>query len=262
MTTGVIRFERSGDIVHLTIDQPARRNAMTLAMWRSLASHCAGLAREPDARAVVLKGAGNAAFCAGADISEFGNLRLDDAAVAAYDVAVAEATDSLARLPMPTVALVQGVCFGGGFALAMACDLRLADDKARFRIPAGRLGLGYPFESLRKLVACFGPGPVADLFFTARIVNADEARLQGMVQSVWSTDDFAAQAASRIAAIADNAPLTLRAVKTALCELAKPGAEQNAAAVETAIAACFNSADYREGQQAFMEKRQPRFRGR
>ena len=156
MTGGRVCAERDGAIVRLTIDHVRRRNAMTLEMWKDLARHCTAIASEPGVRAVVLTGAGDQAFCAGADISQFADKRSSEEAIRAYDEAVAEANSALASLEKPTVAIIEGICFGGGMGLAMICDLRLASSTAQFRIPAARLGLGYPFENLRLLVHKLG----------------------------------------------------------------------------------------------------------
>lgn len=261
MTAGRIVADRDGAVARLTIDHVARRNAMTFDMWKELANNCRQIASDSGVRAVVLTGAGDQAFCAGADISQFGDMRSSEGAVGAYDDAVAEASRALASLEKPTVALVEGVCFGGGMGLAMACDVRLAASTAQFRIPAARLGLGYPFESLRSLVHKLGPAAVADIFFSARILGADEAQSLGIVQAVWPVDTFRRSADDYVRQVASNAPLTLAAVKRALIELGNPPGETDVAAVDDMVKACFASADYREGQIAFKEKREPRFKG-
>ena len=262
MTAGTVRAERDGPVVRLTIDHVRRRNAMTLEMWQDLARHCANIAAEPDVRVIVLTGAGDQAFCAGADISQFGDKRSSEEAVRAYDEAVTAAHRALAELEKPTIAVIEGVCFGGGMGLAMLCDVRLASATARFRIPAARLSLGYSFESFRLLVHKLGPGTVADIFFSARTLEAVEAQRLGIVQAMWPADDFRKLANDYVLNISVNAPLTLSAAKRALMELSKPPGSADADAVEALVKACFASGDYLEGQAAFQEKREPRFSGR
>jgi len=262
MGEGRITYAAASGIATLTLDQPDRLNAMTLAMWRTLPDAVARAINDLDVRVLVLTGAGDRAFCAGADISQFGTARTGEDAVAAYDAAVAAGTTAILQAEKPTVAAIRGICFGGGLALAMACDLRFAAAGSRFRLPAARLGLGYGFDALRLLVQRLGPSVAADVVLSARIIPSDEASGMGLVNQVWPADAFDSRLAAYLAAIAANAPLTLRAMKRGLRELARPDSEQDGAAVDALVAACFASEDYREGQAAFREKRDPVFRGR
>lgn len=256
-----VRYQSDGGVATLTIDQPSKRNAMTFDMWKSLPCLVARAETDPSVRVIAISGAGDRAFCAGADISQFGERRSSAEAVAAYDAAVTAGNAALAGAEKPTVAVISGICFGGGFGLAMCCDLRIAASDSRFRIPAARLGLGYSFVNVDRLVKKLGMGPVADLLLSARIIDASEAAQLGIANSVFGRDTFRADAAAYVERIAANAPLTLRAIKRALIEIARPEAERDVGAVEALVAACFASADYREGQAAFREKRDPRFTG-
>jgi enoyl-CoA hydratase/carnithine racemase len=256
-----IRYESGQGIATLIIDNPSKMNAMTFEMWSSLPSLIAEAEADPAVRVIAVRGAGDRAFCAGADISQFGDKRSNADTVAAYDKAVAAGNTALSRATKPTVAAISGICFGGGFALGICCDLRIASSDSRFRIPAARLGLGYGFRSVDLLARKLGIGTAADLLLTARIIDAEEASRLQIVNSVFERSNFPKEAIDYLAQIAGNAPLTLRAVKRALAELSRPESERDAVAVDALVAACFGSADYREGQAAFREKRNPVFSG-
>lgn len=257
-----VRYSADRGIATLVLDHRAKMNAMTFEMWSSIPDLIARADADPEVRVVALRGAGERSFCAGADISQFGSSRAGEEAVAAYDHAVAAANAALAGAHKPTVAVVAGICYGGGFGLAMACDLRIAASGSRFRIPAARLGLGYGYDGIAQLVGKLGMGPVADLLLTARAVECAEARDLGIVNAIIPAERFEEETLAYLLRIAGNAPLTLRVVKRALVELGKPEADRDPAAVEALVAACFASEDYREGQAAFTEKRDPEFRGR
>jgi enoyl-CoA hydratase/carnithine racemase len=248
-------------IATLTLSQPEKLNAMSFSMWTELAECIREAEADPGVRVIVLAGDGGRAFCAGADISQFGEQRTGDAAVAAYEEAVTEGLATLAGASKPTVAVVRGICFGGGLALAMSCDLRFCTDGSRFRLPAARLGLGYAFEGLRLLVRKLGHSVTADIVLSARIIGAGEAERMGIVNRAWPEEAFEAEVGGYLAQVAANAPLTLKAMKRGLIELARPEAEQDGAAVDALVRACFRSRDYAEGQAAFREKRDPVFRG-
>ncbi len=257
-----IGYEARDGVAVITLSQPARMNAMTLDMWRDLPGKLKLADEDPEVRMITVAGAGDRAFCAGADISEFGERRTGEAAVAAYGAAVKEANAALADTAKPTVALIKGICFGGGFALAMCCDLRLATADSRFRIPAARLGLGYETGNIASLVRRVGMAGVADLLLSARILDAGDAVRYGLVNLSWPREEFAAKAQAYIGDMAQNAPLTMQAVKRTLRELALPESERDMAAADALVGRCFASEDYAEGQRAFREKRLPQFKGR
>jgi enoyl-CoA hydratase/carnithine racemase len=257
-----IRSAVRDGVAWLTIDQPAKMNAMRLAMWTGLADAVEAAEADPAVRAIALTGAGERAFCAGADISEFGENRSTPEAVAAYDHEVERALAALGGASKPAIAVISGICFGGGMEVAMYCDLRVASSDSRFRIPAGRLGLGYGYCGIELMARKLGVGPVADLLISARVIEGPEALRMGIVNSLFPADSFREEAASYVAGIGQNAPLTLRAVKRALVELTRPEAERDVGAVDALVAACFASQDYREGQAAFRERRDPVFTGR
>ncbi|KAA2237052.1 enoyl-CoA hydratase [Salinarimonas soli] len=258
--TAKLRLALDGAVATLSIDNPARRNALDLEMWRALPEIAAGLARDERVRALVVRGAGDGPFASGADIAEFETVRADAAGGRAYEAANEAAFDALAALPQPTIAMIRGFCLGGGFGLALACDLRIAGRDAVFGIPAGRLGVGYPPGAMRMVVAAMGAAAAKDLFFTARRIDAETARSLGVVRDVVAPEALEAEVAGLAQVIAANAPLTLRAAKAAIDKASGIAAPDGSAAA--LAAACFDSEDYREGRTAFLDKRAPVFRGR
>ncbi|OYW51820.1 MAG: enoyl-CoA hydratase [Rhizobiales bacterium 12-68-15] len=261
MSGGRLDYEVRGALARITLAQPERMNAMSFEMWSGLPEAVGRAVDDAAVRAIVVEGAGDRAFCAGADISQFGARRTDPEAVAAYDKAVADGMAALAGAAKPTIAVIRGICFGGGFGLALACDIRLARADARFRVPAARLGLGYGLDGVSLISRKLGPDAAADILFSARILDAAEALRLGVVAQVWDAEPFAAECEAYLDMVAGNAPLTLIAAKRALTELSRPEAERDPQAVARLVAACFASADYREGQAAFKEKRPPVFTG-
>jgi len=257
---GRIVTETSESIAWVRIDNPQRHNAMSLSMWRELAQHVAALDASPDVRVLALTGTGRRAFVSGADITEFATLRDSNEQVIAYEQAVSDAQNSLATCGKPTVALINGLCMGGGIGLALSCDLRFCTETARFRMPAARLGLGYSIAGLRRAVQVLGYANTADIFFSARNFNGTEAQRLGLVNRCFPDEQFDLLASAAVNEMGSNAPLTLHAAKQTLRHILDED-QISSTDVEQAIRACFESADYREGQLAFREKRLPVFRG-
>lgn len=257
-----VHVERQGPIIHLVIDNPAKFNAMTLGMWQTIARAVASAEAESDARVLVLRGAGEKAFVSGADISEFESRRSDPDGVRVYDEAVRDAQAALAGCSMPVVALIRGVCMGGGIGLALSADLRYCARDARFRMPAARLGLGYGYDGMQRAVERVGASRAAELFLTARTFDGAEAARIGLVHEAFEPAAFESEADDRVTAIAGNAPLTMAAAKLAIRQALLPAGERDLASVHAAVRTCFESDDYAEGRRAFMEKRAPKFKGR
>ncbi|MDR3497357.1 MAG: enoyl-CoA hydratase [Ancalomicrobiaceae bacterium] len=256
-----ILAEIDGAVGRLIVDNPARLNAVTLAMWRAIPAAVARLEADPHVRLIIVTGGGAKAFVSGADISEFAAVRRDADSARSYEAANASAFRALRQAKKPTLAAIRGVCLGGGLGLAVACDLRLAAEGSTFGIPAARLGIGYPPECVGDVVAAVGPSRAKEMFFTARRIEASEAARIGLINSVVPAERFDAEIASLAATIAGNAPLTLQAAKSAIDRpLHDPDGSGLAQAVRLADA-CFESADFAEGRTAFLEKRQPVFRG-
>jgi enoyl-CoA hydratase/carnithine racemase len=262
MNEAMIDYAASGGVARLTLNQPAKLNAISFDMWTSLPALVARAAQDDAVRAVVVEGQGARAFCSGADISQFGETRSGPDAADAYERAVTGALQALASCPKPTLARIRGICFGGGLALALSCDLRLATETARFCLPAAKLGLGYAYANVDFMTRRIGLAAAADILYTARPFDGREAQRLGIATNIWSDADFDAESEAILARIAANAPLTLTAMALSLRELQKPESARDASAANAAVAACFASEDYKEGRAAFAEKRAPVFRGR
>ncbi|MDN2579247.1 enoyl-CoA hydratase-related protein [Aquibium sp. ELW1220] len=256
-----IRVSRSDDgIVSVTIDRADKKNALTLSMWQTLAAVFPREAADPSTRVIVLTGAG-ADFCAGADIGEFGDLRGAAATARGYEAANSAAFRAIRESAVPTIAAIAGICFGGGFGIAAACDLRLATRDARFSVPAARLGLAYPQDAMQDIVRACGPQLAKHLAFTAARLTADQARDAGiLLETVADRPALDARAAEIAAAIACNAPLSVRASKASIAAVESRRPADAARARELGDAT-FDSADYAEGRAAFAARRAPRFRG-
>lgn len=256
---GRLETQQADGELRIRIVNPARFNAMSLAMWEELTRIVQAASADMDVRLIVLTGAGNKAFAAGADISE---MQSDADHTARFDRATRNAARALSNCSQPTVAVIRGVCMGGGMSMAMACDLRYCTHRARFRMPAGRLGLGYDPQGIAHFVNTLGAAHTADLFFTARIFDGHEAARIGFVQEAFDDELFDDIVGKRLDAIKHMAPLTLRAAKLALRHATNEAGAPTPEQVEAAYQACFISHDYEEGRQAFMDKREPSFQGR
>lgn len=259
---GDILTERRGTTGIVTIDRPARRNALRHEDWGALAAAVRGLGAEPGVRAIVLRGAGEVAFASGGDIAEFATRRGTPEAAAEYHAAVAGALGALAAAEQPTIAMIHGHCLGGGCALAVACDLRVAADDARFGIPAARLNVVLGVAELRGLLATVGLAAAKEILLTGRTLDAGEALRIGLVNHVIPKADLLDATLALAERIAAGAPIALAAAKALLDRIARG---DDAASLADAHAdfsrRAFASPDSREGARAFIEGRPPRFSG-
>jgi len=210
----------------------------------------------------VLSGEGGRAFSSGADISQFEKQRTSPDAVEVYNAAIASASSKLTNIAKPTIARIQGYCMGGGLATALCCDLRIATPDSSFAIPAAKLGVGYAYSSLNTLTNLVGPASAKEIMFTGRRFTADEASHTGLINRVVDTDQLEAATLELAETIAGNAPLTIKACKHIIAEIGKDPSERDIPSCERLVTDCFESEDYKEGRQAFGEKRKPEFRGK
>ena len=248
--------------LHIRFNNPAKHNALSVDMWQAVPPLLAQAERDEAIRCVVFSGAGEKAFVSGADISRFEDMRAAREAVKQYEVMAEDALMAIYRCKRPTIALIRGYCIGGGVNVAISCDIRLSADDAQFAIPAARLGLGYRLSALKNLVNLVGVGVAKDLFFTARRIDATEAKSVGLVTRIAPAAGLPALLAEYTEAFAANAPLTIHAGKRIIEEILKDDADLDRDLCKRLILDCFESEDYAEGRRAFMDKRKPEFRGK
>ncbi len=251
-----------GAIGWMVFNNPERRNAVSSDMWAAIPQIMDRFEQDPAVRVIVLRGMGEKAFVSGADISQFEKQRSSAETVAAYDAVSEQAGKRLGGTTKPTIAMIRGWCIGGGVGIAVGCDLRIASEESRFGVPATRLGLGYGHTGVKKLMDLVGPAHVKEIFYTARHFTAAEALAMGLVNRVLPTGELESYVRGYCAMIAENAPLTIKAVKRTVEELLRTSPTADLAASEELVKACFASEDYVEGRRAFMEKRRPVFKGR
>ncbi len=261
LNTEKMTAEKADGIGWMTFNNPARRNAMSLEMWQAVEVILDDFEGDETVRVVVMKGAGGKAFVSGADISEFKEKRANAEAAAEYASVSEGARARMATLHKPLIAMIDGFCLGGGLAIALNADMRFASEGAQFGVPAARLGIAYAFDSLRRLVTLVGPAMANEIMFTADRLNAETALRIGLINRVIPADDLEATVRELATTIVNNAPLSVNASKVTIKEILKDPEDRDMDGLADIAKACFDSADYAEGRQAFMEKRPPVFTG-
>lgn len=246
-------------VATIRIDREEKRNAMSLAMWRGLASVFADLDADKSVRSIVLTGAGGT-FCAGADISEFSGLRSTPEDGTAYDRLVEAAEHAIIGSKKPTITAISGACVGGGLGLALCCDFRFADATAYFAIPAARLGIVYGVTETRQLLQAVGQAKAREILFGGRRIVMPDAASIGLVTHT-ADGDVGAAANAFAKTFTTSAPRTISGAKLILGALANGALDERARDISDAARNAVTSRDYQEGIAAFAQKRDPQFNG-
>lgn len=260
--TDKIVARQEGPIGFLIFNNPERRNAVSLEMWQAAGEVLDAFSKDDSVRVIVLTGAGDKSFVAGADISKFEDERANAEAQEKYTKTSSGMRAILRGTGKPTVAMIRGYCIGGGMSLALSCDMRICSDDAQFGIPAARLGIGYGMEGLRRLVELVGPSVAKEFIFTARRYKADQALRMGIVNEVVPAAELENTVRSWALGMAENAPLSILTAKRVVDELMKDPEDRDNALCDQLVKDCGASEDFIEGRRAFMEKRKPVFKGR
>ena len=213
---------KDGGVGYLIFNNPERHNAVSLDMWEAAQGILADFAADKAVRVVVVTGAGGKAFVSGADISKFESERSSKEAIDRYNIAVDKANTAVYEFPKPTIAMIRGYCIGGGVGLALCCDLRICSDNSKFGVPAAKLGLGYGFKGIKKLVDVVGPSFAKEIFFTARQFTATEALTMGLVNRVLPEAELEKYVKDYAETISGNAPMTVNSVKFIVGQVLRP----------------------------------------
>jgi enoyl-CoA hydratase/carnithine racemase len=258
--SGTIHVVTERHVATVTLDSPGKLNAIGVAMWRELRRVFESFADAADVRCVVVRGAGGN-FAAGADIEEFREVRHDEASGRRFHLELlAPALEAIRAAPQPVVAAIEGVCVGGGLEIALACDLRIAAEGARFGAPVGRLGFPLALPELRPLLELVGPGVASELLLSGRLYDAAEALAKGLIQRVVAPGDLPAAVADTVAGVLAGSPLAARLNKSQIRLLLARAMQFTQHDLDASFG-FLGSNDYREGVSAFLEKRPPRFTG-
>ncbi|MCP5497329.1 MAG: enoyl-CoA hydratase/isomerase family protein [Leptospiraceae bacterium] len=257
-----ILLEKDGALGWIVFNRPEKRNALNLAMWKTIPDYINELNFDTNIRVILFRGAGNEAFVAGADISEFEELRGNVESGKMYNETTENAFRAIRNSAKPVIAMIRGFCIGGGCAIALNCDLRIAADDATFAIPPAKLGLSYGYENVQQVINVIGAAYAKEMLYTARTYHADEALRIGLIHQKVYVDELREYTNKYARNIAQNAPLSISAVKIAINEHLKSPDNRDLVKIDNAMNLCFDSEDYKEGYTAFLEKRKPAFKGK
>ncbi len=262
MSEGKIVAEKQDHLGRVIFDNVKKHNAMSKPMWDALADTMQDFDADDSVRVIVLEGAGKKAFVSGADISRFENERANIDRIKEYGVSVNRAYESVQYALKPTIAKINGYCYGGGMGIAVCTDLRICSEDSSFCIPAAKLGVGYGQHNTKVLMDLVGPSFTKEIFYTGRRFSSDEARKMGLVNHVVAKDELSSFVDGYVETMASNAPLSLKTTNLIVNELLKNEEDQDMALCDRLVEECATSEDIEEGRKAFMEKRKPEFIGR
>lgn len=253
--------EKKDGIGWITFNNPDRRNAIGFAMREAILEIIEDFENDPAVRVIVMQGAGDKAFVSGSDISEFAERRSTPEQREVYDALSAKVNEAFANIQKPLIAMIRGFCMGAGVGTALHADIRIAAEGSQFGVPAAKLGLGYAYRNMKKIIDLVGPAKTKEILFTARRFTAEEALAMGLINQLVPANELEEATHELASTIAANAPLTIHATKVIVAESAKNEADRDIAYCDELVENCMNSEDYKEGRTAFMEKRTPQFKG-
>lgn len=259
MSDRPIYLEKQGEIGVLVLNRPEKLNALNQEVWQGIIDLCGEVADDPDIKVLILRGSTPRAFCAGADISEFPVVHANlESATDYHDNKVRKAYDAIEFLAKPTIAMIQGICFGGGCAVAMSCDLRYADRTSRFSIPPAKLGIAYSLHETKHLTDLVGPSKAKEILMGAKVLEAEEAFINGLVTRLFDADELERETFAFAETLCNLSQFTIRGVKTTVHEINQGAVDDNEVS-ERLQKSAFDGPDYKEGREAFLEKRAPKF---
>lgn len=260
-TVDHVAHQCHGPVHVVTLTRPDALNALSLAAWRRIAAVFGAIRQDDRARAVIVRGAGERAFGAGADIAEFPQVRSGAAASLGYTEAIGSAVESITQAPVPVIAMVHGLAVGGGCELAAACDIRIAADTARFGVPIGRLGVTLGYAEANALARLIGPAALKYLLFSGRLIGADEALRLGLVQRSVTSEELITEAVSLVENVHASSEVTIRAGKLVADMTGRALTSADTEALTRTTVEAYEGPDLAEGIAAFQAKRAPQFTG-
>jgi enoyl-CoA hydratase/carnithine racemase len=258
---GVVLLERRDGIATVVLNRPRQHNALSKATWAGLGDAARAADADPTVGVIMLRGAGQRAFSAGADIKEFETDRVTEEHAQSHQQTVRDAMAALEQATKPVIAMIHGYCIGGGFEVALSADIRIADDRAEIGIPSAKMGILLDLEYIRRLVATMGPANASQVLFSGQRFDAQRALQMGLVNEVVAADALEARAYELASTIRDAAPTSVRWAKRCIQAIVRDPTLQSYTDWEVERVSVSASPEFREGVQAFMEKRTPRFDG-
>ncbi len=251
-------LERQGEIGVIVLNRPDKLNALNTEVWSGIAAHATEVANDPALKVMIIRGVNARAFSAGADIAEFPKVHATSDTAKAYHGAIHEAYDAVATMEKPTIALVRGICFGGGCALTLCCDLRYADTASRFCIPPAKLGIAYSFRETKRLHDLVGPAKTKEMLLGAKVIDAEEALAIGLATRLFLPDEIEAETLAFAEQLANLSQFSVRTINKVVKTITS-GADESTPEMNAMIMSGFEGEDYREGRGAFLEKRKAKF---